>query len=486
MKEEQESYLIGNGMVVFLAVLCTFFSLIMLLSMQGTNVSYKIFTGISAVATALLWVFRFKRNWFGWFPRALAIAIFIGTNSKVYFTWLESFKTVTISTTSCPSDCYQHPSMFGSLFLFLTVGLASLNFSSWGDQWFYSSYVYTNKDRLSDKYLKFKKTVWWFLFMPGLVLSLWTFINNFDLYYFFKTLKGFGSVALIYILVFVGFIAVIFCVFFLFSIPETRREKKAKLDYQAMTQLNKDKVITEYKRFVDSGLSCNSHTISDSDDKADFDITSSKIGGIPYAEEDDKWPESEGEPTIFCMQLNLSSSNFPEVWKGRMIVVYIIDWEVKVKTYKSPSTLKAIDISNGQKMMPENYIAMTKVPFSNDNFEDDYEFGYTAEYALSKSNKIKTLLETHTNNPKHLLEFILDDAGYPVRDAMDIILEGGSPTLIQGPHEPVCEHCNQKMRFLFEFGEILEDEFTFGDAGMVYIYGCDQHPENIQGFVDSH
>ncbi len=41
------------------------------------------------------------------------------------------------------------------------------------------------------------------------------------------------------------------------------------------------------------------------------------------------------------------------------------------------------------------------------------------------------------------------------------------------------------MRFLLQFGEIIPD-VQMGDAGVFYVYGCDLHPDNVKGFVDSH
>ncbi|MGH1541204.1 MAG: hypothetical protein ACRBHB_12330 [Arenicella sp.] len=484
MKEEQEHYLVGNTMLVFLAVMCTFFSVMSLSygSFFEGDFSDKVITGGFTVSAILLWLYRINRGWFTWFPRAFSIAVFIGINLVVFFAWIESFDTVVISTSSCPSDCYEHPSMFGPILYFLTLGLTSLNYTLWGDEWQYSSYVHANKGRFSEAHLKFKGILWWFLFVPGFVLGVWVLINNFDSYYFLKTLKGLGFGGLII----AGFFAALFTLIFIFSMPEMRRKNKAKHDYDAMTLSEREDVIQTYKNFVDSGLSCNSYTVLNSKKTTiACDITCSKIGGSPYAENGDDWIESTEESTNFCMQLKLSCPNLSNIWQGRLIVVYVVDWEIRIKSYGEPSLEKAKNISQGRNLMSEHYIGKTQVPFTEKCDEED-EFGYTVEYALSNSKEIKVLLESHTNYPKNLLEYILHDVGYPVLSPIDIILEGGAPSLIQNSHEPICEHCNKEMRFLFEFGEILEDEFFFGDAGMVYIYGCDQHPENCKGFVDSH
>jgi hypothetical protein len=41
------------------------------------------------------------------------------------------------------------------------------------------------------------------------------------------------------------------------------------------------------------------------------------------------------------------------------------------------------------------------------------------------------------------------------------------------------------MRFLFQFGEVVPG-VQMADAGVFYVYGCDDHPDCCKGFVDSH
>jgi hypothetical protein len=40
------------------------------------------------------------------------------------------------------------------------------------------------------------------------------------------------------------------------------------------------------------------------------------------------------------------------------------------------------------------------------------------------------------------------------------------------------------MRFLFQFDDAFGSDYLLGDAGLGYVYGCDDHPEHCQGFVD--
>ena len=74
--------------------------------------------------------------------------------------------------------------------------------------------------------------------------------------------------------------------------------------------------------------------------------------------------------------------------------------------------------------------------------------------------------------------------GYDLEESM-LALEAGEPALIQNPHEATCPECGQPMRFLFQFGDFVPG-VQFGDAGVCYVYGCDRHPEQCKGFVDTH
>jgi hypothetical protein len=41
------------------------------------------------------------------------------------------------------------------------------------------------------------------------------------------------------------------------------------------------------------------------------------------------------------------------------------------------------------------------------------------------------------------------------------------------------------MRFLFQAGDVIPN-YNIADAGVIYVYGCDEHPENCVAFLDSH
>lgn len=100
--------------------------------------------------------------------------------------------------------------------------------------------------------------------------------------------------------------------------------------------------------------------------------------------------------------------------------------------------------------------------------------------------EITVPLEPYTHDFAGVLAQILHPNvyGYDL-DAPDIAYLGGNPMLIQNPHDPICDECGTPMQFLFQFGEIVPGA-KMADAGVFYVYGCDDHPDCCKGFVDSH
>jgi hypothetical protein len=99
---------------------------------------------------------------------------------------------------------------------------------------------------------------------------------------------------------------------------------------------------------------------------------------------------------------------------------------------------------------------------------------------------IREVLNPFTNDPIGVLSQILrpNVYGYDFEE-WQVAYEGGDPMLIQGSHEAICDGCGKPMRFIFQFGEIIPGA-QLGDAGVSYVYGCDEHPDRCKAFIDSH
>jgi hypothetical protein len=100
--------------------------------------------------------------------------------------------------------------------------------------------------------------------------------------------------------------------------------------------------------------------------------------------------------------------------------------------------------------------------------------------------EIEEALSPFSRDAPGLLAHILRPGiyGYDL-DIYEIAFQGGSPILIQNPHDAECDECQAAMRFLFQFGELVA-EFPLADAGVGYVYGCDRHPDRCKVFVDTH
>src|SRR5262249_47674407 len=103
---------------------------------------------------------------------------------------------------------------------------------------------------------------------------------------------------------------------------------------------------------------------------------------------------------------------------------------------------------------------------------------------LAEIPGLRAKLDALSKYPQQLLSSILKGSARTDEFAAeDAILVGGDPQLIQGPHEPECSVCHQRMRFLLQFRDVTDD-YELGDCGVGYVYGCDSHPERCDGFVD--
>jgi hypothetical protein len=212
----------------------------------------------------------------------------------------------------------------------------------------------------------------------------------------------------------------------------------------------------------------------------------SHVGGLPYAESGDDWPQEtpEGDPAEFMLQVRLDHPGLGDRWQGRLIVAFLVfDDEQAVRSYAAPSVEKYVPLDAKREPRPCILLKPIRIP------AEDGEEGILPMLPARLCQdfpEITVPLEPYTNDFAGVLAQILRPSvyGYDL-DAPDIAYIGGDPMLIQNPHEPVCDECGKPMRFLFQFGEVVPG-VQMADAGVFYVYGCDDHPDRCKGFVDSH
>jgi len=212
----------------------------------------------------------------------------------------------------------------------------------------------------------------------------------------------------------------------------------------------------------------------------------SRVGGLPYAESGDEWPQGtpKGDPAEFMLQVRLNHPGLGDQWQGRLIVVFLVfDYEQAVKCYTAPSVERHVPLH--AKREPHRCILLKPVRLPAEVGEDG-TLPMLPPRLRDDFPEIAAPLEPYTRDFAGVLAQVLHPNvyGYGL-EAPDIAYIGGDPMLIQNPHDPVCDKCGNPMRFLFQFGEIVPD-VQMGDGGVFYVYGCDDHPGCCKGFVDSH
>src|SRR5436190_3250271 len=67
-------------------------------------------------------------------------------------------------------------------------------------------------------------------------------------------------------------------------------------------------------------------------------VTESHVGGVPYAEPGDQWPDADGNDSArFLLQVRLSDPGLGPVWHGRLIEVFLVfDYQQIVRSYAAP------------------------------------------------------------------------------------------------------------------------------------------------------
>ena len=82
--------------------------------------------------------------------------------------------------------------------------------------------------------------------------------------------------------------------------------------------------------------------------------------------------------------------------------------------------------------------------------------------------------------PSELLAYLLSTGLATFEfDGINQARIGGTPAWIQDPEFPVCPQCGKRMKFILQLPGSLLHKKGFQEATF-YLFGCKQHPENIQ------
>ncbi len=160
----------------------------------------------------------------------------------------------------------------------------------------------------------------------------------------------------------------------------------------------------------------------------------------------------------------------------------IFDAEQIVRTYASP----AFDRYGSLNSPEPPFQCVPWTPLRMPVESDEERFPASPKRLCELVPAIPELLRAYTKDCAGVLTQIFRPSlyGYDL-DTRDIAYLGGEPMLIQNPHDPTCDKCGRPMRFLFLFGEMIPG-LQMADAGVGYVYGCDDHPDCCKCYVDSH
>jgi hypothetical protein len=183
------------------------------------------------------------------------------------------------------------------------------------------------------------------------------------------------------------------------------------------------------------------------------------------------------------MQVRLDDPGLGDRWRGRLIEVFLVfDLEQVVRSYGSPDRSAFVPLQSidpPAQCVPLRHIRLPK-------FRETEEGISWSEQLVRDVPRIQQILNPYSKDVEGLLAQILcpETYGYRLVEA-SLAFVGGNPILIQNPHEAVCDKCREPMRFLLQFGDIIPG-VQLADAGVCYVYGCDQHPDLCKAYIDSH
>lgn len=282
-----------------------------------------------------------------------------------------------------------------------------------------------------------------------------------------------------------GFVLGIVGLFVLICIPHNLRVRRVRRVYRSLPTEVVDQVLHLIEQAAARGPSVTFLRLAE-DVVCDGNVlVQSHVGGVPYAESGDDWPQGtpEGDPAKFMLQVRLDHPGLGDQWQGRLIVAFLVfDYEQAVRCYAAPSLEKYVALD--AKRPPNTCVLLKPVRLPAEDSEEG-TFPMLPARLCDDFPEITVPLEPYTEDFAGVLAQILrPNAGYSL-DAPDIAYIGGDPMLIQNPHDPVCDECAKPMRFLFQFGEVVPG-VQMADAGVFYVYGCDDHPDRCKGVVDSH
>lgn len=323
--------------------------------------------------------------------------------------------------------------------------------------------------------------LWWSLASTWLLMCAYVFIHNLSMAVVTHSFMRAG-IFLAIVGVVVGLIALLI---YLWSYPSRQRRQALLADLAKIDEASQQEII----QLIDQHARRQAFQLFYRP-KLGLDAAAVAYeGGNPLARADEVWPlNQDGTPAIFLLQLPLHAPRLNAAWQGRVLCLYLRDWEILVRSYAANEQSELVSMSNpaADEFLDFHALQAIAIPFMEVASEDDE--GLDAKQLIAQLPELRAKLAALSSQPVALLSMILSTGTYGRTNTNWSTLEadilvGGAPHFIQNEHDPVCEICHEPMRFLLQFEDMTND-LLLGDAGVGYVYGCDAHPEHCQGFVD--
>lgn len=421
---------------------------------------------------SLTWVAVFSLAWTRWVRKPslwlarLAAGIGVVLLAALIYEWSLRTDVFVICRGKCPP---RTGSFWPLLFVWL-CGAGLQTFAVWGRDFRLAS-VFGKKT--------LRAWLWWSLVVVWTAMCAYVFVRNISTAVVGISLWGAAKV--------VGGLALaagmLFVIGWLLSLPGRKGRKQAVIDYEKIDGPARSDILAMIDRHARTGRFRELYLRSST---GDAQVPLAWIGGKPLAPAGGPWPvDEEGNAATFLLQLSL-----PGVvggpWKGRLIVVYLVQYGLLARSY-SETQLGELVAQSGPPaatLVEPSGLHALAVPAARaapDGGEEEIDL---VSQLIEEVPGLESRLERLTAYPAPVLAKLLaGQAQVAVFGMEDAIFAGGAPAIIQNPHDPLCETCQQPMRFLFQFADVTES-FALGDCGVGYVYGCDAHPDFCQGFVD--
>jgi len=218
-------------------------------------------------------------------------------------------------------------------------------------------------------------------------------------------------------------------------------------------------------------------------DEAPGGSTASRFGGRLNVEDTDA--ASAGGTLLLRIEV---ADLLPPPWEGRTLIVRKqADGSVQAVDC-DPARLAPATPEGAGTTLPEWSLQTVRIP--RPPVEPDRGGGlldYDPVVLLGTVPGLQEELSQVASRPAEVLGFVIapNHTGAYGFELSDIVQVGGeSVWLIEDPDLPKCAACDRPGRFLFQFGD-LSGSSVLGSSGVCYVFGCEEHPQNLLTLVQS-